>query len=104
MKSLFKTGTDASCPGFHLVTKRPALPSFGIVCGAKSWAPLSVASLGLNHPPAELVLLLDLESKCFFNAKLIELGPLRLETALSFLGQVGYKNKCALLLCASTPG
>lgn len=37
-------------------------------------------------------------------AKLIELGLQWCETALSFLGQVGYKNKCALLLCASSPG
>lgn len=27
----------------------------------------------------------------------VELGLEGLETALSFLGQVGYKNKCALL-------
>lgn len=100
-------GTDASSPTFQQVTKRPNFPSFAIVYWAISWAPLLVASLDLNHPPlppAELVLLLDLESKCLSNAKLIELGLLGLETALSLLGQVGYKNRCSLLLCASSPG
>lgn len=62
-----------------------------------------VVSLALN-PSSELVLLLDLESKWLFHAKLIELGLLLLETALSFLDQVGYKNKCAPLPCASSPG
>lgn len=103
MNSVLKMGIGACSPNLHLVTKSPNFPSFAIVGSAKSWIPLLAASLDLS-PLAELVLLPGLESKCLFHAKMVELGLQLLEKALSCLGQVDYKNRCALLPCASSPG
>lgn len=64
---------DASAASSYLVTKDQSVLHLKCSGEAKGWIPSEAASLD-SKPPAELVLLLHLESKCLFIAVLLELG------------------------------
>lgn len=72
---------DASAPNSHLVTKNQLVLHLKCPGEAKGRTPSEAASLDLN-PLAELVLLLDLESKYLFIALLLELGLVGLDLFL----------------------
>lgn len=103
VQSLLRTGLEASSSWLPLGKQKTNL---SFICSSLPSKKLDSCAGGKSglKPLAELVLLLDLESKCLSNAKLLGLGLPCLEIELFFLDQVGYKNQCAVLLCASSLG